>query len=163
MLGLGQLYFTYRLGPTSYAAAALSLAAALIHAWAAPGHFEHWWGYGTFFLVTAVAQGAYGLALLRRRLRPSLFLPGGVGNLAIIILYTVIHIAGISLFGPEAGEVEGLGSLDLCATILGMALVATLLTLSRGRGLSREGWSMLVLVLAFTLLLVGSLTMPGHH
>ena len=34
-----------------YAAAALSLLAALIHLRVMPEHFEEWWGYGTFFLV----------------------------------------------------------------------------------------------------------------
>jgi hypothetical protein len=37
-------------------AAALSLIAALTHAWAMPEHFEEWWGYGTFFLIAAAAQ-----------------------------------------------------------------------------------------------------------
>ena len=31
-----------------YAAAALSLLAALIHLWVTPEHFEEWWGYGAF-------------------------------------------------------------------------------------------------------------------
>jgi hypothetical protein len=31
-----------RRGPTLYAAAALSLVAALIHLWVAPEHFEEW-------------------------------------------------------------------------------------------------------------------------
>ena len=39
-----------------YAAAALSLLAALIHLWVTPEHLEEWWGYGAFFLVTALAQ-----------------------------------------------------------------------------------------------------------
>ena len=41
-----------------YAAAALSLAAALVHLWVAPGHFELWWGYGAFFLAAASALDA---------------------------------------------------------------------------------------------------------
>ncbi len=39
-----------------YAAAALSLVAALEHLWVVPQHFEEWWGYGAFFLASAVAQ-----------------------------------------------------------------------------------------------------------
>jgi len=42
-----------------YAAAALSLLAALIHLWVTPEHLEEWWGYGAFFLVTALAQALY--------------------------------------------------------------------------------------------------------
>ena len=42
-----------------YAAAALSLLAALIHLWVTPEHFEEWWGYGAFFLAAALAQALY--------------------------------------------------------------------------------------------------------
>ena len=44
---------------TLYAAASLSLVAALIHLWVAPEHFGEWWGYGAFFLVAAAAQLLY--------------------------------------------------------------------------------------------------------
>src|SRR5215212_4862247 len=37
-------------GGTLYAAAALSLLAALVHLWVTAEHFEEWWGYGAFFL-----------------------------------------------------------------------------------------------------------------
>ena len=49
-----------------YLAAVLSLAAASIHVWAMPEHFEEWWGYGAFFVGAAVFQGLYGLVLLWR-------------------------------------------------------------------------------------------------
>jgi hypothetical protein len=48
-----------------YVAAALSLLAALIHLRVMPEHFEEWWGYGTFFLVCAVAQVLYVPVMLR--------------------------------------------------------------------------------------------------
>ena len=66
-------------------AAALSLTAAAMHAWAMPEHLEEWWGYGSFFLIAATAQACYGLALLRRPGRMLLLL-GVVGNLAIVSL-----------------------------------------------------------------------------
>jgi len=56
---------------TLYVAAALSLLAAIIHLWVMPEHFEEWWGYGTFFLVVALAQGLYALFLLGRPGRSS--------------------------------------------------------------------------------------------
>ena len=43
-------------GRILYAAAALSLLAALIHLWVMPEHFEEWWGYGAFFFVAAAVQ-----------------------------------------------------------------------------------------------------------
>jgi hypothetical protein len=42
-----------------HTAALLSLAAALIHLWAAPEHFREWWGYGVFFLSAASAQAIF--------------------------------------------------------------------------------------------------------
>src|SRR3954469_24811808 len=103
-----------------YAAAALSLLAALIHLWVTPEHFEEWRGYGTFFLAVAIAQGFYSVALLRWP-RQLVFYLGIGGNLAIIILYIVTRTVGIPFFGPHAGEVEEVGVVDLCAAMSELA------------------------------------------
>ena len=94
-------------------AAALSLLAAAIHLWVMPEHLEEWWGYGTFFLVAALAQGLYALILLRRPDRV-LLLAGVAGNLAILILWlvtrtTVIPPTGVPPPGPHVGEIEEVG------------------------------------------------------
>ena len=102
--------------------AAFSLLAALIHLLVTPEHFEEWWGYGTFFLIAAVAQGAYGVALLRWP-RPPLLVLGLGGNLSIVVLYLVTRTVGIPFLGPHAGEVEGVGATDLCATVSELAIV----------------------------------------
>jgi FtsP/CotA-like multicopper oxidase with cupredoxin domain len=107
-------------------AAALSLIAALMHAWAMPEHFEEWWGYGAFFLIAAAAQACYGLALLRWPGR-SLLLLGVAGNLSVVSLWAVTRTVGIPFFGPHAGEVEGVGAVDLSATVAELALVTVLL------------------------------------
>ena len=138
-----------------YAAAIFSLLAALIHFWAMPEHFEEWWGYGAFFLVSAVAQGAYGAALLRWPSRPLLLLGVGV-NLSIVGLYLATRTVGIPFFGPHAGEVEGVGFADLSATAAELALVAALLTVML-RGLPRERVVVLLFVLALIGLFVGHL------
>src|SRR5215218_7861729 len=88
-----------------YVAAAFSLLAALIHLWVIPEHFEEWWGYGTFFLISAAAQGVYAAALPHWPRRPLLLLGIG-GNVSIIILYLLTRTVGIPFFGPHAGEVE---------------------------------------------------------
>src|SRR5215204_7659977 len=49
---------------TLYAAAALSLLAALVHLWVVPEHFEEWWGYGAFFVVAGAAQILYVLIVV---------------------------------------------------------------------------------------------------
>ena len=134
-------------------AAALSLTAASIHLWAAPEHLGEWWGYGTFFLATALGQGLYGVALLLRGLgrpRPLLLL-GLVGNLAIVVLYVVTRTVGVPLLGPHAGEAEGVAPLDLAATTSELVLIVALGALTRDRELlgGRLGTAVLGLVLVF--------------
>jgi hypothetical protein len=113
-----------------YAAAALSLLAALIHLWVTPEHFEEWWGYGAFFLVAAAAQLLYAPIVLLWPAR-TVLLGGIAGNLAIVGLYLLTRTVGIPLFGPEAGEVEEFGFVDVCATAsevgIALALGAVLL------------------------------------
>ena len=43
-------------------------------------------------------------------------LAGIAGNLAIVVLYLLTRTVGIPLFGPGAGEVEGVSFIGLCAT-----------------------------------------------
>ena len=138
-----------------YAAAVFSLLAALVHLWAMPEHFEEWWGYGMFFLVSAVAQGAYAAALLRWPSRPLLLLGVG-GNLSIVALYLVTRTVGIPFFGPHAGEEEGIGAADLSATAAEFALIAVLGAVLL-RGLPRERVVVLLFVLALVGLFVGHL------
>ncbi len=84
---------------TLYVAAGLSLTAVLIHLWVMPEHFEEWWGYGAFFLVVALAQGLYGVSLLRWPGKRLFFLGIG-GNLAIVAFYVMTRTAGIPLGPP---------------------------------------------------------------
>ncbi len=138
-----------------YAAAVFSLLAALIHLWVMPEHFEEWWGYGAFFLISAVAQGAYSAAILRWPRRPLLLLGIG-GNVSIIVLYLLTRTVGIPYFGPHAGEVEGVGVSDLFATTAELALVVALLAVLL-RSLPRERVVVVLFVLALVGLLVGHL------
>jgi hypothetical protein len=124
--------------------AALSLLAAAIHLWVMPEHLEEWWGSGAFFLVLAVAQGMYGLGLLRWPSRPFLLL-GVAGNLAVAILWLVTRTTGIPLLGPHAGEVEGVGVLDLACTLAEVGIVAGLGALAM-KDLPTEGRIQIVVV-----------------
>ncbi len=140
-------------GPVLYAAAALSLAAALTHLWVTPEHFGEWWGYGAFFLVAASAQGLYAPLLVRRHTR-TVLLAGIAGNLAIVLLYLLTRTVGIPFFGPEAGEVEGVGFVDVCATAseLGIAVALGAVML---RETTPERRRTTILVVAIGLVLVG--------
>jgi hypothetical protein len=135
-----------------YAAAALSLLAALIHLWVTPEHFGEWWGYGAFFLVVALAQVLYAPLVLVWPTRITLLLGIG-GNLAIVALYLLTRTVGIPLFGPGAGEVEGAGFVDLCATASEVGIAAAL-----GAALLRETTErrrMILLIAAVVLVSVG--------
>ena len=117
--------------PAVYAAAGLSLVAALVHLWVALGHFEVWWGYGAFFLAAASAQGLLAVALLRWPGR-AMPLAGVLGNLAVVALYVVTRTSGVP-FGPHATRAEEAGVLDMATTAVELATVVFLLSLLGGR------------------------------
>jgi hypothetical protein len=118
-----------------------------------PEHFEEWWGYGAFFLIAAAAQILYVPIVVLWPTR--IILLGGItGNLAIVGLYLLTRTVGIPLFGPEAGEVEGFGLVDVCATAselgIAVALGAALL-----RNAPPERRRTIVLIVAVGLVSVG--------
>jgi FtsP/CotA-like multicopper oxidase with cupredoxin domain len=110
-------------------AIALTMGAATIHLWAMPEHFEEWWIYGVLFLLVALLQGFYGVALWLWGGR-TVFILGMGGNLAVVVFYLVTRTVGVP-FGPHVGEVEAVGVLDLAATTSEVALVVTLALLYR--------------------------------
>jgi hypothetical protein len=115
-----------------YLAAGLSVIAALMHVWEMKSHYEEWWAFGVFFLLLAVAQWLYGLAL---PLRPSktLFQVGIAGTLAVIALYVVNHSTGVPFFGPHAGMPEPVTTVGLVCKGVEIALAITLWGLLQGR------------------------------
>jgi hypothetical protein len=145
----------YRPGSALYPVAALSLIAGLIHLWVMPEHFEEWWGYGVFFLVAAAAQIGYIPILLRWPNR-TIFVLGIAGNSAIILLYLLTRVVGIPLFGPEAGEVEGVGFVDVCATASEAAIVIAIGGVLL-RGVIRQSTALIAPILAGGVLLVAHL------
>lgn len=133
-------------GTAVYAASALSMAAALIHLWALPEHFAEWWGYGGFILAAALAQGGFGVMILRYPAR-LLSLAGIMGNLAIVALYLATRTYGVPL-GPHAGEVELAGVLDIAATVAELGVILALVTLLEGAHRRMVVNSLLILGLA---------------
>ena len=143
-----------------YAAAGLAFAAALIHLWATPEHFEEWWGYGAFFVAAAAGQGVFGVALLRGFTRPPLLLAGIWANAAIVVLYVVTRTVGIPL-GPHDGTVEDAGLLDMVATAAEVGMIVALVALLGGayRRWTLNGLLLLGVVL-WVLRLTGDLVGP---
>ena len=124
--------------PPRQVAVVLSAYASLLHNWVLPEHYQEWWGYGAFFLISAAAQAFYaGLLLLW---------PGGwtfrlgiVGNTAILVLYAVTRTLGVPLLGPNAGQVEPVGVPDLASAAAELGLVIVLIRLASHATSSAEG------------------------
>lgn len=144
-------------GPSrlTWYAAGLSAAASILHGLVTPQHFGEWWGYGAFFVVAALAQMGYALILViapwqydttggvrpdrGKRIASAYYLLGVAGNAAIVGFYVVTRTVGIPFFGPEAGEVEPVGVIDLVSKAAELTLIALLLRLYRVRSVEGGG------------------------
>jgi len=93
-------------------------------------------------LAAFVAQVSFAGGLLVWPGWKLLLLAGGIGNLAIIGMWAVSRTVGIPL-GPETGEVEGIGALDLVCTASEATLVVVMVVLlnlyRRGRVARTQG------------------------
>lgn len=132
-------------------AAILSIVASLLHAFVTGEHFDEWWGYGVFFVFSAMAQAIFGgIPLFSRMMESESILTswprarlqaycwaGIVGNVLIIGMYVVTRTVGIPLFGPDAGKVESVGVIDVVSKLVELALVIHLALLLRTQ--SRAG------------------------
>lgn len=124
--------------PAAYAAAGLSLVAALIHLWVAPEHFVHWWGYGSFFLVAAFAQGLASALVLRYPESKPVLLAGITGNLLIVVLYVISSTWGMPFgaswvpFDPTVAHLEDTELLGMTATAAEVGIIIAMAALLDG-------------------------------
>ncbi|HEY8680180.1 MAG TPA: hypothetical protein VIN01_03920 [Candidatus Dormibacteraeota bacterium] len=122
-----------------------------VHGLVTQAHFQEWWGYGVFFLATAILLIGYGLALVTDAIDPRympgdvhairrlLYALGAIGNAGILGLYLLTRTAGIPL-GPGFGTVEPVGALDLLAKAAEvLALCGLIVLLIKSRPGSRVG------------------------
>ncbi len=125
-----------RLGHMPTVAAVLSIAAAVVHLWVMPKHFEAhaWWGYETFFLAVVAFQAFYAVVLLQQP-RSGTFLLGIGANLSLIAIYVITRTFGIPLFGPHVGNVEANIPRDLVVKGAEVTLIVALLASWRQRAL----------------------------
>jgi hypothetical protein len=105
----------------TYSAASASAGAAAIHYAVVAEHFEEWWGFGLFFVVSAVAQLVWALLVVTSRSRSVIWL-GVVGNAAIVMLWIVTRSVG-TLVGPEPDMTEPVGVADSVATAFEVVIV----------------------------------------
>ena len=78
------------------AAAALVLAAGLMHFWVAPEHFDESWQFGWFMKIAGAQQVIDAILLLAVRDRPVL-VPTVLGNLAIVGIFAWAYTLGFRL------------------------------------------------------------------
>lgn len=110
-------------------AGSLTLAAGFAHALAGESHFTIWWGYGLFFSAVSICQIFGGAALFFWR-NQGLYWSGIAGTMIVVMLYVVTRTVGVP-FGPEAGNVESIGPLDLISKALELAYLGCLVALLR--------------------------------
>jgi hypothetical protein len=101
--------------------AIVSVMTAVIHFAVAGEHFQEYWAFGVFMLVTAWLQLAWAVAIV---VKPSkLLLAGGaVVNAGIVVVYILTRTIG-DMVGPTPHDVEPFGFGDGLCTVL-EALVA---------------------------------------
>lgn len=128
-----------RAGVAATVAAGLSLAAALIHLWVAPEHFEEWWGHGVFFMVCAACQGLFAVMILRWYSSGPILLAGIAGNLVIVLLYIISRTWGMpfgadwTLFSPSVAHLESPELLGMLATASELGVIVASVILLDGR------------------------------
>jgi hypothetical protein len=124
----------YRASP--YVVIALgSLLAAAVHGLVINEHVDEAALYGAFFIVVTIAQVLYAIAVMVRPSRWLLWL-GVAANAGIVVLWIVTRTAGIPL-GPESGEVEPVGLLDILAAVAELGVVLGAIAALRQAAISR--------------------------
>jgi hypothetical protein len=141
-------------------AAAVSFASAMIHLSASIHHFSEYWLFGTLFLVAAAAEIAWSARAWRHG-SPALLVAGAALQLGVAVVWVWSRTTGLPI-GPEAGEAEGVGALDVQSTVdelLTVLLVALLLprlSLGRSRVLVTAVEVLAILALPASFLIAGS-------
>jgi hypothetical protein len=115
---------------TAVAIALASAGAGAIHFAVIREHFDAYWFYGLFFVVTGLFQLVWAI---RATIRPGRVLLGlgALVNAAIVASWIVTRTVGL-LIGPSADEVEPIGFADALATGFEVAIVVGALVLASG-------------------------------
>jgi hypothetical protein len=105
----------------TYLVASAATGAAAIHYAVAVEHFDEWWGFGLFFVASAVAQLVWAMVVVESRSRLVIWL-GVIGNAAIVVLWIITRTVG-TLVGPEPATPEPIGLADSVATVFELTIV----------------------------------------
>jgi hypothetical protein len=110
-----------RLCPVTYSVACAGAGASAIHFAVVAEHFDEWWGFGLFFVLSAVAQIVWAMVVVASPSRLLIWF-GVVGNAAIVLLWIVTRTVG-TLVGPEPTTPEPIGLADSVATAFEVVIV----------------------------------------
>ena len=117
-----------------FAVALASAGAATIHFAVIDQHVAEYWLFGVFFVVVALAQLAWVVAVVSNPTR-TVYVVGALGNALIAVTWVVSRTTGLP-FGPEAGEPEPVGIADVVSTAFELVIVIGAVVLLRGFVLS---------------------------
>jgi hypothetical protein len=115
-----------------WATAAASVLGASGHLAVIDEHFHEAVLYGVFFLVLTIVQFGWAAWLLRRPTLPVLF-AGAAASVLVALLWLATRTVGIPL-GPEAGEKEGFGALDIACSAAEVAVAVCAVLVVRTLG-----------------------------
>ena len=143
-----------------FAVAVASAGAAAIHFAVIDQHVVEYWLFGVFFVVVALAQLGWAVAVVSNPTR-TVYVVGALGNALIVMTWVISRTSGLPL-GPEAGEPEPVGVADVVSTALEVVIVVGTLPLLRGLEL-RRSWAMRFVrpVLALSALAITTLALAG--
>jgi len=113
-----------------FTAAVASAGAATIHFAVIDQHFAEGWLFGVFFVVVALAQLGWMLAVVGSPTRP-VYLMGALGNALVALTWVVSRTTGLP-FGPDANHPEPAGVADLASTAFELVIVIGTVLLLRG-------------------------------
>jgi len=118
---------------TIVTACAISIAAGFIHAVAMVDHFDHHWLYGVFFLVVTYFQVLWALWVYRHPGDHRALTAGAIVSLAIVAVWLVSRTVGTPV-GPDAGDPESVGAMDVVATLDQLVLAGLIVTILKPTG-----------------------------
>lgn len=112
-------------------AAVASVLAGLIHYAVVPEHRGEWWLYAVFFTLLGAFQIVWAAAAWTGRQRWILLL-GVLVSIAVLAVWTFTRTTGLP-FGPDTGEAEPVGALDVASGLAEVVTIGAILIASRHR------------------------------
>lgn len=105
---------------------AAAVLAGLIHYAVVPEHRSEWVVYAVFFTLLGAFQLVWAATVWTTR-RPRVLIVGALVNAVAIGLWVTTRTVGLP-FGPEAGEAEAVGMIDVLCVLAEAVVVVTAIT-----------------------------------